>query len=811
MKATVRDAARRYRSNGLSVVPNAARDKRPYHAGWQERIFTEADFNLNDNIGIETGAPSGNVVCVDIDSEVGRQLASVFLPSTPVVCGRGKSPTGHRFYRVDRDIPGRKWELADAHKKQFGFAHTVELLATGQQVVVGPSVHSTGDIYHDLIGDPALVTVDELVAACAALDQAVRLKLGIVEIPPESNRERKQHAARPVEGTREQKLKRAAAYLAQIPPAISGQGGHKHTFITAMKLVSFGLSPDDVFDLLSGWNQSCEPKWSDKELWHKIDGAFDAEPDPMEDRPRNSTHGVNLDAIMGEKGTETGNFVYSVDFVYGVEDWPEPVPLSSAKGARFPIGAIPEAVRGYLEQLAEFSQTPIDLAAGMWLAATGVCLQKTFAVQPVRGWVESLNLYVLAAMEPANRKSAVVSAIAAPLRNFEAAELERMGPAIRAAKSAAEIKLKQRTKLVDDAAKAAFGNDREMLLREVQSLDEEIAANPVPSEPRLLCDDITPEHLATKMVQNGGRMGVLTAEGDLFDIMAGRYSARGAANIGIFLKSHSGDQVKVDRGNRPSELIESPALSLGFCVQPEVLRGLMGQKQFRGRGLMGRLLYQIPESTLGRRKITPEEIDPMQEVGYENLMRSLLELSRGQTDKCRLICLSNSALQLFTNYRELVEQSLGEFGELGTISDWAGKLPGAVARIAGLFHVVEHAYSPEIPRDISGDTMQAAITVGEYFTSHAVAAFAIMGRDESTAMAEHILAAIQKHEWHQFNRHQLYQVVRRRVNSPEDLDSPLKKLIENGYVRVIPQAKQGPGRKPSELYESHPRLAGVQF
>ena len=107
--------------------------------------------------------------------------------------------------------------------------------------------------------------------------------------------------------------------------------------------------------------------------------------------------------------------------------------------------------------------------------------------------------------------------------------------------------------------------------------------------------------------------------------------------------------------------------------------------------------------------------------------------------------------------------------------------------------------------------MQAAITVGEYFTSHAVAAFAIMGRDESTAMAEHILAAIQKHEWHQFNRHQLYQVVRRRVNSPEDLDSPLKKLIENGYVRVIPQAKQGPGRKPSELYESHPRLVGVQF
>ena len=128
-------------------------------------------------------------------------------------------------------------------------------------------------------------------------------------------------------------------------------------------------------------------------------------------------------------------------------------------------------------------------------------------------------------MEPANRKSAVVSEIASPLRRWEAHELERMGPAIRAAKSSAEVRMKQRARLVDEAAKAVHGNDRDMLVRELQALDEEIAANPIPVEPRLLADDITPENLATKMTQNNGRMGVLTAEGDLFDIMSGRYPA----------------------------------------------------------------------------------------------------------------------------------------------------------------------------------------------------------------------------------------------------------------------------------------------
>ncbi|MEI8383776.1 MAG: hypothetical protein WCJ09_26920, partial [Planctomycetota bacterium] len=80
------------------------------------------------------------------------------------------------------------------------------------------------------------------------------------------------------------------------------------------------------------------------------------------------------------------------------------------------------------------------------------------------------------------------------------------------------------------------------------------------------------------------------------------------------------------------------------------------------------------------------------------------------------------------------------------------------------------------------------------------------GRDESTAMAEHILRVVQKSGWQEFTRQQLHHVVRRRVTNPDELDGPLKKLTDHGFVREVPQRKEGSGRKPSPMYEVNPQI-----
>lgn len=66
-------------------------------------------------------------------------------------------------------------------------------------------------------------------------------------------------------------LERAALWLAKVPPAISGSGGHNTTYTAAVGLVhGFQLGYGDAMTLLAEWNLSCQPPWSDKDLAHKL-------------------------------------------------------------------------------------------------------------------------------------------------------------------------------------------------------------------------------------------------------------------------------------------------------------------------------------------------------------------------------------------------------------------------------------------------------------------------------------------------------------------------------------------------------------
>ena len=85
--------------------------------------------------------------------------------------------------------------------------------------------------------------------------------------------------------------------------------------------------------------------------------------------------------------------------------------------------------------------------------------------------------------------------------------------------------------------------------------------------------DITPEKLGQTLAENGERLAIVSDEGGVFDIMAGRYS-NGVPNLDVYLQSHAGGAVRVDRGNRPPVMMNHPALTIALSPQPDVLRGL---------------------------------------------------------------------------------------------------------------------------------------------------------------------------------------------------------------------------------------------
>ena len=66
----------------------------------------------------------------------------------------------------------------------------------------------------------------------------------------------------------------ASRYMRTVDPAISGQGGHDKAYYAACRLVQgFNLSPEDAFPIYAEWNETCQPPWSERELWHKLRSA----------------------------------------------------------------------------------------------------------------------------------------------------------------------------------------------------------------------------------------------------------------------------------------------------------------------------------------------------------------------------------------------------------------------------------------------------------------------------------------------------------------------------------------------------------
>lgn len=488
-----------------------------------------------------------------------------------------------------------------------------------------------------------------------------------------------------------------------------------------------------------------------------------------------------------------------------MNEFTSPIPLTDTPRPPFPTTALPGWLRAFVEAEAEATQTPPDLAAMLSLAVLAADCAKRIAVRAYPGWTEPCNLYVAVALPPGNRKSAVFAAMTGPVSAFEQEEARRIGPLAAQGESQRKIAEQALGHAQQIAAKAA-PEERIALAAEADRLAAELEVMVAPTPPRLLVDDCSPEKLASLLSLHDGRMAAMSAEGGLFDTMAGRYSS-GAPNLDVFLKGHAGDDLRVDRVGRPPDFVRAPALTLGIALQPEVIAGLAGKPGFRGRGLLGRFLFSLPESFVGRRTVNPPPVpEPVRET-YRLHVRALLQLPDaappGQESKPHVLDLMPDARAALEQFEIELEPRLGEFGDLGPIADWAGKLVGAVVRIAGLLHVADHTHIGEPWQPpVTVETMAAAIEIGDYLIAHAQTAFGLMGADPVVEDARHVRRWLQVQDVATISKRDLHQGVRSRFPRVDAMDSVLALLLNHGYLREQPSDAAGrPGRKPSPIYE----------
>ena len=84
---------------------------------------------------------------------------------------------------------------------------------------------------------------------------------------------------------------------------------------------------------------------------------------------------------------------------------------NDAGTAAFPVDALPSWVADQVAAIAEFTQTPPDLAGCVALAALSTAAGGRATVEIRPGWREPLNIFTAVAMPPGSHKSAVFAAI----------------------------------------------------------------------------------------------------------------------------------------------------------------------------------------------------------------------------------------------------------------------------------------------------------------------------------------------------------------------------------------------------------------
>ena len=418
----------------------------------------------------------------------------------------------------------------------------------------------------------------------------------------------------------------------------------------------------------------------------------------------------------------------------------------------FPTDALPDCLKAFVEAEAVATQTPPDLAAMLIMAVCSAACAKTVQVNVTNDWFEPVNLYTVIALPPGNRKSAVFRDMTRPIVEFEAEQLEASIVTIAEQQNERDI-LEARFR---EAQKKAISHDPKTWVEDVawaEDLARQVAEFKVPVPPRLLADDTSPERLATLLCEQGGRIAVMSPEGDIFDIMAGRYSAGNQANFGVFLKGHAGDDIRVDRVNRPSEQIERPAITMGLAVQPDVLHGLLQKPSMRGRGLLARFLFSVPPSPVGHREIEVPPVPRTVRERYERLIRRLLMFKPGVDANGKpephTLHFASDAYTRIIGLSYWLEPRLADGDELEHLRDWASKLTGAVARIAGILHMAKHSDLAEpwhVPIDM--ETTNSAVSIGTpYLIDHALAAFGQMGADPIVDYARYLL--LKSSRWEQ--------------------------------------------------------------
>ena len=485
------------------------------------------------------------------------------------------------------------------------------------------------------------------------------------------------------------------------------------------------------------------------------------------------------------------------------EPWNDPIPLTTLHHTpTFPTHTLPNWALDHIKQTADNIQTPIDLPATLWLGALAtIRLKKTFVTYPRQNWRQPTNLYCAVALPPSAGKSPVKNAIFKPIEQLELNAIQTNRKERLQAESKQAILEKKRKNLEDDIAKPKTKDQHTQQSNEHELFEiiDELANFYMPPTGQIFVDDTTTEALGEALRETNGGIAIISAEGGIFDRIAGLYNNDGKSNMDLYLEGWSGGTYKVNRIRREPIHIPSANITIACTVQPATLDQIGANTEMQGRGLIARFLLCEPDNNVGTRDRTAQHnINPQIEHTYTQNIHNIYNQPHLE------LTLTGTASDIYAQWDQHLENQLQPGQPLEHLSEWIGKLRATTIRIAALLHHAWHQTDDQL----SPQTIQDAIDIANYYLAHAQKIADRWGSNPTIRAARTI------HDWAQRNHHktfsirELYTANRRQFPTVDQTREPLQLLVERGWLKPLFDGPITIGRRGQESprFATHPLI-----
>jgi Protein of unknown function (DUF3987) len=486
-------------------------------------------------------------------------------------------------------------------------------------------------------------------------------------------------------------------------------------------------------------------------------------------------------------------------------EWPEPEPLEGALPPVQPLRLeyLPASFRGFVEDVAERMQVPIDYPAAIAIGSLAGCVNRRAIIQPKKedySWEVVPNLWGAVIGPPGFLKSPVLRAVTCPLSHIE--DMWRL-------------------EYEEDLANFKIAEEQGELSHQAWREEYKKAkktSKPLPIEPdntlapppqkRLLVMDATCEKLHEILSENPA--GVLVVRDELTGWLGELDKPGREGERGFYLTSWSGDSgFTVDRIGRGSIHAPAVCVSLIANLQPARLRHYLSDALAGGPsddGLFPRFQILVWPDHPKEWKLVDRPPRAASVATAERIFSVLANLSADSPLKLRF---SEEAQSLFYDWlAELEHRVRGDSLPPVMVSHLA-KYRSLMPSLAGLFELADLvAANAEFgdSASISLEHSKQAAAFCEYLESHANKVYSCTVSPERSA-AITLLGQLKKGGLPEpFTTRDVYLKGWSGLNTPEEARKALAVLERHCWVMRVKHVPTLVGGRPSEVWNTNPRM-----